>query len=112
LQALLLMNDPQYVECARGLAERSFSESGPTPPERAKWMLQQAVLRQPSDAEVQGLVDDYEANLADYKADPESAKRLLEVGETKARGDLVPEELAAWTMVGNLILNLDEVINK
>ncbi|HIE98234.1 MAG TPA: DUF1553 domain-containing protein [Planctomycetes bacterium] len=112
LQALLLMNDPQYVECARGLAEQSFSESGPTPAERAKWMLQQAVLRQPSDAEVQGLVVDYKANLADYKADPESAKRLLEVGETKARADIVPEELAAWTMVGNLILNLDEVINK
>ncbi|MDG1894900.1 MAG: PSD1 and planctomycete cytochrome C domain-containing protein [Fuerstiella sp.] len=112
LQALLLMNDPQYVECARGLAERSFSESGPTPTERAAWMLQQAVLREPSATEVQGLVADYEANLADYQADPESAKRLLKVGETKARGDVVPEEFAAWTMVGNLILNLDEVINK
>jgi hypothetical protein len=112
LQALLLMNDPQYVECARGLAERSFSEAGPTPAERAGWMLQQAVLREPSETEVQGLVADYEANLADYKADPDSAMRLLQVGETKARGDVVPEEFAAWTMVGNLILNLDEVINK
>ena len=112
LQALLLMNDPQYVECARGLAERSFSEAGPTPMERAEWMLRQAVLRQPSEMEVQGLVADYEANLADYKADPDSATRLLQVGETEARSDVVPEEFAAWTMVGNLILNLDEVINK
>ncbi len=44
--------------------------------------------------------------------DPDSARRLLQVGESKARGDVVPEEFAAWTMVGNLILNLDEVINK
>ncbi|MCP4171436.1 MAG: DUF1553 domain-containing protein [Fuerstiella sp.] len=112
LQALLLMNDPQYVECARGLAERSFSEAGSAPAERAAWMLQQAVLREPSEPEIQGLVSDYRANLADYKADPDAARRLLQVGETEAREDVSPEEFAAWTMVGNLILNLDEVINK
>ncbi|MCA9051476.1 MAG: DUF1553 domain-containing protein, partial [Planctomycetaceae bacterium] len=112
MQALLLMNDPQYVECARALAERSYSESGPTPEERAAWMLQQAVLREPTSDEVRGLADDFQSFRKEFAADPESATKLIRIGELPPRSDIDPFELAAWTMVGNVILNLDEIINK
>ncbi len=112
LQALLLMNDPQYVECARGLAERAMTEVGSSPSDRARFILQQCVLRSPTQAEVGDLVAVYEQNLADYKADPESAKKLIAIGELPPKPDLPAEELAAWTLVANLVLNLDEVINK
>ena len=112
LQALLLMNDPQYVECARGLAARAIREAGSTPADRARFILQQCVLRNPMTTEIEGLVADFEAHLAEYKANPEAAKKLIAIGEVPAGDEIPATELAAWTMVANLVLNLDEVINR
>ena len=112
MQALLLMNDPQYVECARGLAERVLQEPSQSEQKQAEFVLRQCVLRQPTEQEVQGVLDDYHSYLADFTADPEAAKSLVHVGENPPAEDLDSVLLAAWTMVSNLALNLDEFINK
>lgn len=112
MQALLLMNDPQYVECARGLAERVLREPSQTEQKQAEFVLRQCILRQPTEQEVQGVLDDYHSYLADFTADPTAAKSLVQVGENPPAEDLDSVLLAAWTMVSNLALNLDEFINK
>lgn len=114
LQALLMMNDPQYVECARGLAERAMHEAGPKPADRLRFMFENATARPPQPVELKAMLANYQEHLSHYMANVEAAKKLIAVGETQTLPDpaLDPSELAAWTMMGNLILNLDEVINK
>ena len=112
MQALLMMNDPQYVECARALAEQTLQEAGSAAKQRAVFLLRQCVLRQPSAKEIDGLVKDYRAYHAEYSADMDAARALIHVGELAPPEDADPAELAAWTMVANLVLNLDEVVNK
>jgi hypothetical protein len=112
LQALLLMNDPQYVECARAFAERTIREAGEEPADRAAHMFRLATCRAPDDEELKELLSTYHEHLTAYQEDVESAKRLIEVGESTPDESFEPSELAAWTMIGNLILNLDEVISK
>lgn len=112
LQALLLMNDPQYVECARGLATRALQQAGSQPFDIAEFILRQCVLRKVSADEVQGLVTDFESHLAEFQANPEAADQLVMIGEKPPEDSLPKTELAAWTMVANLVLNLDEVVNK
>ncbi len=112
LQALMMLNDPQYFECARAMAERAMREGGATPEERAAYLFRLATARKPDAGETAELLANYKDQLAEYARDAEAAKKLIAVGETKADGKLDPSELAAWTMVANLILNLDEVITK
>ena len=112
MQALLMMNDPQYVECARALAERTLQETDNSDVARAVFLLRQCVLRQPTPEEVKGLVDDYRAFRDDYEANSQAARALIRVGEPEPSDDVDPADLAAWTMVANLVLNLDEVMNK
>lgn len=112
MQALLLMNDPQYVECARALAERTLQEGGSAPEQRARFVLRHCLQRQPSPEEILGLVTDAETFLQEYTADPEAARALIQVGEVPPSEDHDPAQLAAWTMVCNLVLNLDEFLNK
>jgi mono/diheme cytochrome c family protein len=112
LQALLMMNDVQYVECSRALAERALREGGPTPEARATAIFRRATARTPDAGEVAELVAAYRDNLAHYTRDVDGARKLIAVGETKPDAALDPSELASWTMVANLVLNLDEVINK
>lgn len=112
LQALVLMNDEQYVEAARKLAERIMIEGGSSPPDRAGYGFRLATGRPPEPDELEVLVRSFEANLADYRAGVEAAKQLLSIGEAPRNESLEPGELAAWTMVANLILNLDETVTK
>jgi hypothetical protein len=112
MQALMLMNDPQYLECARALAEKAISEGGESAAEKVVWMFRQCLLRVPQTYEVDGLLGDFVAYRNDYKADPEAAQQLVSVGETAPSTKLSAEELAAWTMVASTLLNLDETISK
>lgn len=112
MQALLLMNDPQYVECARALAERTLTEASSADDKRAEFVLRQCLQRMPTPSEIQGLVQDAQAFLNEYTANPEAAKALIQVGEVPPAAELDAAQLAAWTMVCNLALNLDEVLNK
>ncbi|HZT80192.1 MAG TPA: PSD1 and planctomycete cytochrome C domain-containing protein [Gemmataceae bacterium] len=112
LQALLLLNEKQYVECARALAERVLREGGKTPEERATYLFRLATARKPDAQELAQLVGVYKGQHAEYAHNAEAAKKLIAVGESKPDPKLDPAELAAWTMVANVVLNLDEVLNK
>ena len=68
--------------------------------------------RNPEQGALDTLLRVFRSTLATYRADPDSARRLIGVGDSKAQADLDVCELAAWTMVGNLLLNLDETITK
>ncbi len=112
LQALLLMNETQYVEAARALAERGLREGGSVVEERIALMFRLAAGRRPDAREMAELTAAYRDHLATYTKDVGAARKLVNVGESKPDVRLDPSELAALTMVGNVILNLDEVITK
>ncbi|MBI1355555.1 MAG: DUF1553 domain-containing protein [Acidobacteria bacterium] len=112
LQALALLNDPTFVEASRALAERLLSEA----PSDAAARLQRAYLlalnREPNGRERDLLLTLLDRELSGYRADPDAARELLSVGESRWSPDLDPAELAAWTTVSSTILNLDETITK
>jgi Protein of unknown function (DUF1553)/Protein of unknown function (DUF1549)/Planctomycete cytochrome C len=113
LQALVLLNDTQFVEAARFFAERVIRDGGTTPEERLTYAFRLATARRPIANELAVLVDVFHSQLAKYKGDAEAAKKLLDVGAKKS--DLTktdPSELAAYTMAASMILNLDETITK
>jgi hypothetical protein len=112
LQALVLMNDEQYVEAARHLAARVLKEGGTSPVERLNFAFQLATARTPDASELETLTTLYQQNLAHYDAHPDAANQLLAVGESARDQSLSLPEHAAMTMMANLILNLDEVITK
>lgn len=112
LQALATLNDTQFVEAARRLAEAALKDGGASDSERLDFIAQRVLARPFRDAErtiVQGVLDDLRAH---YKEDAEDAKTLISVGETKADEKLEPVLLASYTMVVNQLMNLDEVLNK
>jgi hypothetical protein len=112
LQALLLLNEPQMIEASRGLAERTLREAGPTTDDRLIYMFRLAAARRPDTrdlAELNAALQDF---LAHYSKQVAAARELISTGETKPDPRFTPGELAAWTMIGNVILNLDEVLNK
>ncbi len=112
LAALALMNDEQFVEASRGFAQRIMIEGGKTDEERAAFAFRVATSRMPSDAELAVLIDVYKTCLKKFEMDTERATKLISVGESKPNETLDASQLAAWTMVANMILNLDETITK
>jgi hypothetical protein len=111
LQALVTLNDPVYVEASQALA-RKMAVTGPTPTDKARYGFRLCASRQPTGDELNGLVGLYAKTLERFQADPAKAKDVA----TKPLGELPREmdtaELAAWTVVGNVLLNLDEVLMK
>jgi hypothetical protein len=112
LQALLLMNDPQYVEAARGLAMRALRDGGDSDAQRASHAFLLAAGRLPSAADLADILALVEEQRAELANDPAAAQALIAIGATPPDPCFDPLELAAWTMAGNLILNLDEVITR
>ena len=112
LQSLLLMNDPQYFEAARALAERTMRELDGDPAARAAYMFRLATAKQPDAEDTAELVGALTDQLAYYQKDIDAAGKLVAIGESTPNEKLDPSQLAAWTMVANLVLNLDEVLNK
>ncbi len=112
LAALALLNDIQFFEAARGLAERTMTEAGPDAKARVACAFRLATARQPSELELGILLRQYETQLAAFRVDGESAKKVLAVGERPVPNGLDAAELAAWTLVANVILNLDETMTK
>lgn len=112
LQALLLLNDPQYLEAARAFGQRMMKEGGKTPEERIRFAYKLATSKPISSEDLKLTLTTYQDMLMHYQSDPKAATELLAVGESKPDATLNPQELAAWTMIGNLILNLDEVLTK
>jgi len=112
LQALILMNDVTFVEAARVLAQRVLLDSGPSVEARLTLAFRLATGRQPKPAELRILASGYQRHLEDFRADPQAAEKLVKVGEAPRHAKLDVSELAAYTAVANLILNLDETITK
>jgi hypothetical protein len=112
LQALVLLNDPTYVEAARQLAERLMRDGGARVDHRITQAFRLATARAPKPAEARLLLELLEANRAAYRADPQAALKLLQVGESPRDERLDAGELAAWTIVASTILNLDETVTK
>jgi hypothetical protein len=118
LQALVTMNDPVYVEIAQALARRIVREAGPpaaggtTVPERARYGLRLALARAPQEAQVRALISLYQTELAHYRRDPEAAKKLATDPLGPLPDGLDAAEMAAWTVVANVLLNLDGVLAK
>jgi hypothetical protein len=108
LQALVTLNDPQFIESARSLAQLSLKANGDQLDFLAKRLLSRSFSAEETPV-VRASLNDL---LAHYKAHPEDAKKLTAVGESKADQNLDVPTLAAWTMLANQLLNLDEVLNK
>ncbi|HVK12812.1 MAG TPA: PSD1 and planctomycete cytochrome C domain-containing protein [Gemmataceae bacterium] len=112
LQALVLMNDPTYVEAARKLAERMMKEGGDTPDARIAFAFKLATARPPKPAETAVLKRVFEAQRARFAKDQAAAMKLLKVGEAPRDEKLDATDVAAWAMVANTVLNLDEVLTR
>jgi hypothetical protein len=112
LQALVTLNDPQFVEAARNLAERTLKEGGATPEARLASLADCLLARPFRDEEARVAEDSLGGLLAYYREHPKGAAELLAVGESKPDPALDPSTLAAWTMLANELMNLDEVLNK
>jgi hypothetical protein len=112
LQALVTLNDPVYVEAAQALARRLLKEGGATNDSKARFGFRVCLLRPPSATEERRLVDLFEKARRDYVANPKDAQSMATdpLGPLPADGD--PVDAAAWTVVSNVLLNLDEMFVK
>ncbi len=110
LQALVLLNDPTYVEAARVLAVKIMMDGGGSVDDRINWTFTRALERKPRPEEQRKLNELYRKQLDHYAADKDSAKKLVSVGEWPVNKELNVAELAAWTAVARVMLNLNETI--
>jgi hypothetical protein len=106
LQALELMNDVAFIEASRELAQRMMKEGG------IDFGFRLATSRFPTEHERSILLNSYRYDLDHYQTSPEAALQLLSQGETPRDASLNPNQLAAWTNVASLILNLDETVTR
>ena len=111
LQALVLMNDPTFIEAARKLAERMMTQAA-GPSERITFAFRAATARRPTEDEARILLDVFDRQRADFAETPEEARQLLSVGQSPRDESLDAVELAAWTTVANMILCLHETLER
>ncbi|WP_435005579.1 PSD1 and planctomycete cytochrome C domain-containing protein [Tundrisphaera lichenicola] len=111
-QALVLLNDPTYVEAARALAARILRESHGQPEDRLNRAWQLALQRDPQPSEAETVRKLLDKHLKDYRADPAAAHALISTGDAPTPEGLDEAELAAWTHVARVLLNLHEMITR
>lgn len=112
LQALFTLNDPQFVEASRLLAERMMTEGGENLESQISFAFKAATARAPEEKEIQLLSELYREEFEAFQAEPSRVDSLLGVGEYPANNNLDTTQLAAGTIVASTILNLDETITK
>ena len=112
LQALTLLNEISFVEAARKLAERTLTSGSADLDRRLRFAFRVVLTREPNDREFAVLKRGIEQHLAHYREHPAEAAEVLRTGESAADASLDPVEVAAWTTVSGLILNLDEAVTK
>ncbi len=110
LQSLVLMNDPVFVEAARAFAQRILKEGGPDNTSRLRLAWRLALARPPSEKEIAILAKTLETQLTTYTQDKAAATALVKVGDLAKPANTDDSELAAWTAMGNVLLNLNETI--
>ncbi|HLJ56705.1 MAG TPA: DUF1553 domain-containing protein [Chthonomonadaceae bacterium] len=110
LQALVLLNDPQFVEAARVIGARAIKEGGATPEARARWVFRLLATREPTATEIAALATLYRDQLDQFGKDAAGAQKLIHVGASRPDATAPPAELAAATMLAQTVLNLDATI--
>jgi hypothetical protein len=112
LQALVTMNDVQWVEAARALAQRVILDGGSKPEDRID-LMSEILLAHDAPPKMEAVLQESLEQMNEhYKNDPKDAEKLIDVGESKHDAAIPSPELAAWTMVASEMLNLDETITK
>ena len=106
------MNDVQYVEAARVMAERVWEANLDSDASRLEYIMQQALSRKPTDSEKKTLLNTYQRFKSRFAETPDDAKKLTMVGETFTKTDLPATEVASLALMINLIFNLDEFVNR
>jgi uncharacterized membrane protein len=109
LQALTTLNDPFFFEAARAMAKRMVREAGPGAPDRIRYGFRLCTSRRPSPAELNRLLSFYNQELEHYEKDEAGACQVIHADPHTTTN---APEMAAWTMVSNVLLNLDETISK
>ena len=109
LQALVLMNDVQFVEAARKFAERVMKEGGTNVQDQIEFAFRSILTRHPNDFERQALNKAFNEYASEFATATEAATKLLSSGESPRDDQLNTNELAAWTMITHLLLNLSEL---
>ena len=112
LGALTLMNDPSYVEAAKGFALRILYEGGDTQRERLIWAWQTALSRSPEKEELSVMLEYTENIIKHYKKDRHATAKLLNIGNFKLPENISMHDAAGWTNVALALLNLSEVITR
>ena len=112
LQALVTMNDPQFVEASRFLAQAAMQQAEPEFAERLGFMTTRLLSRELDTGEQAVAKRSFDEFMGHYESDQGAADRLLETGEYPVDSSLPRTELAAWTMMANQLMNLDEALNK
>lgn len=111
LQAFVLMNDTQFVEASRNIAQSAMQKSD-TPEEIITHIARLIISRPMRESEIKVVRSTYNEALTEFTATPEEATKLIKVGDSVADPKLSTPKLAAWTIVANQILNMDETLNK
>ena len=111
LQALVTLNDPVYVEAAQALARR-MDDAAEIPSEKARYGFRVCLARPPRPNELKQLVDLFNAARADFSLKPEEAKKMAVNALQPTPPENKVTDLAAWTAVANVLLNLDETLMK
>ena len=112
LQALVLMNDVQFFESARKFGERVMKEGGNGNEERIRFIYRTALGRLPSESEKSSILNLYNEHLKDFSNSKDTVSEILSSGESPVDESLNASELASWTMITHLILNLSETVTK
>jgi len=112
LQALVLMNDVQFVEAARHFAKRLLRHEADDADERLIYGFRLVTSRRPNIEELDILRKTLDGHLEKFAAAPEDAQQLLTMGDSPRDESLDASQHAAWTMIASLLLNLDETITK
>jgi Protein of unknown function (DUF1553) len=112
LQALVLLNDPQYVEAARGLARRALTEVGGTPSDRVVFLFRATTGRRPGPREIKTLESLYREQYDEFRSGRSDAAGLLAVGDALRDPSLDPSEYATMTVLAQALLNYDETVTK
>ena len=112
MQALQLMNDIQHIEAARNFAERMIKEGGNNARSRMQWAFRTVTSRYPTYEELKVILSALSDHRERFAGDATAAKELVSYGESKVDETIAVEDLAAYTLAANLLLNLDESVSK
>jgi hypothetical protein len=112
LQALALLNDPQFVEASRAFGQRIMQQGGAHTADRIRYAFRLAASRNPTEDELALLEATFQALVSDFQAHPRDAEAYLSIGSFKPDAACNAGELAAWAALASMILNLDETVTK